>query len=386
MDNVADLQAAIVSANEGGDKTILIADGEYDLTGVEFFIQADGVTVRGLSGNRSEVVLDNHYTTGGNSGIFRIISSGVTIADMTLMRPYYHAIHISPGSGADTGNVLIDNVHIIDPGEQAIKINADSRDTATYSVNNSTIKNCLIELTDTGRANLTNVDIPCYTGGIDAHWAGNWVVEDNLVKGFWCSNALSEHGIHFWNNSSNILVQRNTIIDCDRGIGFGLGSDGNTGGIIRNNIIYHGENHNFSDVGISVESTPNVQIYNNTIYHIHDYSAIEYRFASTSDILIANNLTNRAISLRDGASGQVTNNVTSAEYTWFNYPAGGDLHLAGFISSVVDRGINISGLSDDIDKEKRPQGRGIDIGADEIAGADVLGMSWLMLLLGNEKY
>ena len=82
-------------------------------------------------------------------------SSNVTIADLTLKRPYYHAIHISPGGGRNTENILIDNVHVIDPGEQAIKINADARDAATYTVNNSTIRDSYIELTNSGRANLT---------------------------------------------------------------------------------------------------------------------------------------------------------------------------------------------------------------------------------------
>jgi hypothetical protein len=379
VSNVGALQTAVDNANRGGDKNIFITDGVYDLNGVALYITADGVTVRSESGNRSAVALDNHYIEGGTSGIFRIVSSNVTIADMTLKRPYYHAIHISPADDRSTSNILISNVHIIDPGEQAIKINAY----ATYSVNNSTIQGCLIELTSTGRTNLTS-DLPCYTGGIDAHWAGNWTIRDNVIKGFWCGDGLSEHGIHFWDNSSNILVERNQIIDCDRGIGFGLGNDGNSGGIIRNNMIYHGPDHGYSDVGISVESTPNAKVYNNTIYHVHNYSAIEYRFYSTTNILIANNLTNRSISLRDGASGQVTHNVTSAQLSWFKNPAIGDLHLASFISSVVDQGLSISGLTDDFDKEKRPQGRGPELGADEIGAPDVQSLSWLMLLLQTE--
>jgi len=378
------------NANSGGDMTILLADGVYDLTGVALHITADGVTVRSASGNREAVVLDNHYVAGGTSGIFRVVSSGVTIADMTLQRPYYHAIHISPGEERSTENILIDNVHIVDPGEQAIKINADATDSATYTVNNSTIRECLIELTDVGRASLTS-DYPCYTGGIDAHWAANWTVRDNVIKGFWCSDGLSEHGIHFWNNSSNILVERNRIIDCDRGIGFGLGSDGNNGGIIRNNMVFHGPDHGYGycDVGISVESTPNAEVYNNTIYHGHDYSAIEYRFSTTTGILIVNNLTNRAVSQRDGASGQVENNLTKADSSWFTNTVAGDLHLAGEIYDVIDRGLPIAGLTDDFDGDSRPQGRGYDLGADEIGGpspptTSSVNLSWLMLLLNKE--
>jgi len=344
VSSVSALQIAVNNANSGGDKTILIANGVYDLSGIALQITANGVTVRGQSGNRSAVVLDNHCVEAGTSGIFRILASSVNIADMTLKRPYYHAIHISPGGSSNIENVVIDNVHIIDAGEQAIKINPDNRDFATYTVNNGTIRNCLIELTDTGRANLTSTAYPCYTGGIDGHWAAGWTVQDNIIKGFWCSDGLSEHGIHFWNNSSNILIERNQIIECDRGIGFGLGEDGNVGGIIRNNMIYHGVNHGFSDVGISIESTPNAQVYNNTIYHVHNYSAIEYRFGATAGVHIANNLTNRAISRRDDATGLVQNNVTNARVSWFVNISAGDLHLASAVTRVVNQGLAITHL------------------------------------------
>ena len=184
VSSVSALRNAVDNANNGGDKTILIADGQYDMPGIALSITADGVTVRGQSGNRSAVVLDNLYVKAGTSGIFRITSSNVTIADLTLKRPYYHAIHISPGGGRSTEKILIDNVHIIDPGEQAIKINADTYDNPSYRVNNGTIQNCLMELTDTGRVNLTSPSHPCYTGGVDGHWAQNWIIRDNVIRGF----------------------------------------------------------------------------------------------------------------------------------------------------------------------------------------------------------
>jgi len=57
--------------------------------------------------------------------------------------------------------------------------------------------------------------------------------------------------------------------------------------------------------------------------------------------------------------------------------------LAGSISNVVDKGQVISGLTDDFDAEKRPQGRGYEIGADEMSRPDFSSLSWLMLLLGK---
>ncbi len=201
---------------------------------------------------------------------------------------------------------------------------------------------------------------------MDAHHAANWTVKDNTIKGFWCPGDLSEHGIHFWRDCSDTLVERNVVIDCDRGIGFGLGWNGHSGGIIRNNMIYHGESHGYADVGIGLESAPGVQVYNNTIYHEHPYpNAIEYRFTSTAGVSIANNLANRAISRRDGASATLSHNLTDALAGWFVDPDSGDLHLASEVSTVVDQAQAISGLTDDFDQDSRPLGGGYDIGADE---------------------
>ncbi|MCD6400417.1 MAG: hypothetical protein J7L73_00680, partial [Anaerolineales bacterium] len=108
------------------------------------------------------------------------------------------------------------NVHIIDPGEQAIKINpVDNEHFPDYG----TVACSHIELTDSGRTHIRN---NCYTGGIDAHRARGWVVRDNLIEGFWCASGLSEHAVHFWKGSRGTLVERNDLDNNARGIGFGL--------------------------------------------------------------------------------------------------------------------------------------------------------------------
>ncbi len=169
----------------------------------------------------------------------------------------------------------------------------------------------------------------CYTGGIDAHHADGWIVEHNDIRGFWCSNGLSEHGIHFWVNSSDTVVQCNNIFDCDRGIGFGLGKQGHKGGVIRNNIIYHGKNHGFSDASITLESANKAQVYNNTIFQKHNYpNAIEYRFAESRNIVIKNNLTNREIASRQGGTAKlISNNNTTATTAWLADTTKDNLHL-----------------------------------------------------------
>ena len=382
---VSGLVDAVNATTSGGDRNILIADGVYDLNGQYLRITVDGVTVRSQSGNREDVVLDGHYQT---TEIFQILASDVTIADLKLQRALDHPVHVMAASDKDVNRTLIKNVHIVDPGQQAIKINPNAA--RTHFVNQGRITGCRIELTDSGRAKVWDHNGSCYTGGVDAHQADSWVIEDNEIRGFWCSGGLAEHGIHLWSNASNTLVQRNRIIDCDRGIGFGLGSRGHSGGIIRNNMIYHGPDHGYSDVGIGLESATGAQVYNNTIFHEHGYpNAIEYRFAASNNLTIANNLCNRQIRSRNGGTtALLTHNISNAATGWFKDAHAGDLHLRAERTGITDAAYPLAGLFDDFDGQHRPLGPGPDIGADEFSSTGpnlpkkpILG--WLFLLMGD---
>lgn len=382
VSTVDELQTAVSNANSGGDKNIVISSSgsPYNLEGVYLQITANGITISGSTGNRNDVILDGQYLT---TEIFQILSSNTTIKDLTLKRAYYHPIHIFPSDKNNLVATLIDNIRIIDPGQQAIKINQNSA--KTYSANDGIIQNSHIELTSRGRAEVWNINGSCYTGGVDAHHAAGWKVRKNIITGFWCESGLSEHGVHFWSFSEDTVVERNWIINCDRGIGYGLGSSGHFGGTIRNNMIYHDTGNTYSDVAISLESASDVQIYNNTIYQEHTYpNAIEYRFSATAGGSISNNLTNKAITSRQGGTASVSNNVTTAPPSYFTNLSDGDLHLAYRIPGVVDSGVSLSDLTDDFDGEMRSAGEGVDIGADELIssiGAKVLIAPWLHLLL-----
>ncbi len=388
VSTVSGLEQAIGRANSGGDPTILLRDGFYALNGVYLRITRAGITVRSADGDREKVVLDGNYQT---TEIFQIVASDVTIADLTLKRARDHPIHLIAAADHDVRGVVIDNVHILDPGQQAIKINPDSA--RSHTVDHGTVRRSRIELTGAGRAFVWDRNNSCYTGGVDAHQATGWTIEDNVISGFWCSGGLAEHGVHFWSDSRDTLVQRNLIVDCDRGIGFGLGTSGHHGGIIRNNMIYHPGDHGVSDVGIGLESAPGARVCNNTIFFAHSYpNAIEYRFTATTDVLIANNLTNRAITGRNNATADLQANRTDAEPSWFVDSAAGNLHLAWPVPGVVDAGMTISGLADDFDRTGRPRGAGVDIGADEYTASPPpplpppttgRALPFTLLLLGN---
>jgi uncharacterized repeat protein (TIGR01451 family) len=379
----------VVAAATTGD-TILLHDGIYDLHGEYLWFGTPGVTMRSASGDREAVVIDGHYET---SEIVNVHASDVTIADLTLKRAQDHPIHVVPPDDADIANTLIYNVHIVDPGQQAIKINQNGA--MTHFPDDGQVACSHIELTDAGRQFVWQHNGSCYTGGVDGHQAWGWVIRDNLIEGFWCEEDLAEHAIHFWTGSRDTLVERNVLRDNARGVGFGLMSSGDGrvydddpcpgasyvghyDGIVRNNFVFAGRDGLFSseygfDCGVCLAQACGAQVVHNTVASTQPpFSSIEWRFAAT-DARITNNLVTHNLRQREGASATLEGNLADAPLSLFVDGAGGDLHLAPSASSAIDQGVPVdAGLcDDDIDSDPRPAGGGRDIGADEVYSVDL---------------
>lgn len=357
VSNTSELIDAINLANSGGgNRTILIANGTYQIASTSWYpyITASNVVFRSASGNRDSVIICGAGMADVSPDVecgFYIVGDNVTIADLTVKNVGNHGI----AADGTSQNVTVYNVRFQDTYEQMFK----GTNSGTGSVN-GLIQCCLFEYT-------AGIGPQYYIGGIDIHEGSGWVVQDNVFRYIMSPTAvLAEHAIHFWDNTSNNTVERNLIINCDRGIGFGLGTSGNTGGIIRNNMIYNNGVGSNTDVGIGLETSPGTRVYNNTVYIVGYPNPIEYRFAATSGVDITNNITNADIAARDGATGSLATNVTNAQSSWFVDLANGNLRLNGVIPTVSDAGTDLSAyVSDDIDKTSRPMGTAFDIGAFE---------------------
>jgi hypothetical protein len=373
---------SIVAAAES-DTTILLEDGTYDLSQGDYSsrltFENAGVTLRSLSGDRDTVILDAKYAT---NELVSIHASNVTIADLTLMRAYDHPIHISGGAGSPISGIMIHNLRIVDPGQQAIKVNPVD----DGYIDDSTIECCSIELTDTGR---THIRDSCYTGGIDVHQASGWVVRRNRIEGFWCNDGLSEHGIHFWKCCRDTLIEENVIVDCARGIGFGLGSTGSCrtypddpypgvgfkghiDGIIRNNFVAASDTALQSspagfDTGVSLEQAYGARVVHNSVASTAApaSSSIEWRF-SNSVIDLYNNLVTAGLLARDGAQSTSSGNIGSAPLSWFEDVTGGDLHVTQSATGAIDAGSVLESGLCEVDIDGLARDSSPDVGADEL--------------------
>jgi hypothetical protein len=353
VSTTSEIRNAINQANAtGGNITILIADGSYQIASSTSYpyITGNNIVIRSLSGKRDQVILSGGgmKPTSSTENVLGIAGNHITIADLTIQDCGNHGIQVSGH------HLMVHNVHFKNTYEQMLKGATD----ANY-IDSAIVQCSLFEYP-------SGIGPNYYIGGLDIHKGTHWTVRDNMFKNIKSpSGSIAEHAIHFWNQSSDNLIERNWIINCDRGIGFGLGNSPSQGGLIRNNMIYNDGGGNFSDVGIALENSPNTKVYNNTIFVAYQ-NAIEYRFSGTTNVDIKNNLTNKSIRSRDGATGTVSNNLSNAQSNWFVNTSQGDLHLATSLSNVVDQGIDLMPyITDDIDQNKRPQGISADIGADE---------------------
>lgn len=196
-----------------------------------------------------------------------------------------------------------------DSFQQLLKVS--SSDHSSNTSDYGTVQNCEFKYTQGIGPNF-------YIGGIDAHGARGWNVLNNVFRDIASpDNRPAEFAIHFWNGASNNVVEGNTIIDCDRGIGFGLkGKPASAGAIINNLIVHHDNNDPGADVGIILEQSPKTQILDNRVYLAHNYpNAIEYRFSETTEAAIIDNTTNKPIRKRDGATASLIGNKREKELT-----------------------------------------------------------------------
>ena len=375
--NLGDLPHLVRTAEEGTH--FVFEPGSYDLPNT-LHVRAPGLSFRSATGDAADVVLDGRYEV---NSLFLVQASEVTITDLTLTRANHHGVHISPAGDAEEDVLGVDlyRLRLRDMSQQFIKVNPNGGRSAF--VDDGRLECSYFELTDAGRPHVDPTATGCYTGGIDAHSARGWVVRNNEFVDIYCDGAgLAEHAVHFWSAARDTLVENNIIINCARGVGFGLVENGNTrdyedepysevdgyighyGGLIRNNLIY--ADHQWYDTGIELAQARGAGVYHNTIYSPEAsgaFSSIDYRFENT-DVVIRNNLTDR-ISRRGDAQGTVDHNLEDVAAELFVDPGAMNFRLLATAAEAIDQGVAVDDAGVDLDGNPRIYGAAPDLGAYE---------------------
>lgn len=305
-----ELRQAIHSANQTVDEgpiEILLADGHYN-NATNLRIKRPWITIRSLSGQPEKVVLSGKGMRQAISVelIFDVSASHVTISGLTLKAVAHHLIQVRAEKNVDY--FTLRNCVLQDSYQQLIKVSGSTSEGSEHA-DFGIVEHNRFEYT-------AGIGPNYYIGGIDAHRSRNWKVSHNTFTGIASPRGrVAEYAIHFWRGAEDIEVTHNLIVNSDRGIGFGMGNKGEQarGGLIAHNRIVHTESvPPFADVGIGLESSPDTIVTKNVIYMKSSYPhAIEYRFPKTKNSVIEGNISNKAITARDGGTALLTDNQTA---------------------------------------------------------------------------
>jgi hypothetical protein len=249
VSNKPQLQAAVRTMASG--TTVLIAPGTYRLTSTLNIGNRPlkNVALRGATNNRNDVILlgpgmsngtygDAPHGVWTGNGV-----DGVLIANLTISGFYFHPLILNAGTRAPH----LYNVRL-DGGEQLLKSNPDDRG---RGVDAGVVEYSVFEFTNRSRSS--------YTNGIDVLGGAGWIIRDNLFRNITAPpGQLAGPTILMWRGSRGTLVERNTFLNCQREIAFGLQigtPNDHSGGVIRNNFIYRAASVQ-GDAAIGVNDSP----------------------------------------------------------------------------------------------------------------------------------
>lgn len=367
---VQELYRAAEKVEPGG--TILIYDGFYRMPRT-FYIKTDNVTLRGRDGNRTRVVLD-FSNCRHHEGIAISYCRDVTIANLTVQNVRQNGIKINSNHEVDEVriyNVLSHNVwqrHIKGPRVP------DQADGQPDFVEDCRVEYCFF-YNDRPKQ---RGDEPWedenpsmgfnYIGGIDIMCARGWVISNNVFTGIHGKTGEARGAIFMWHNSTDCVVERNYIIDCDSGICLGNSSARGprrhaNGFIVRNNFVVR-----CSESNILADHTRNCKILYNTVHDPDSPTGRLLRVVHANDGLVAaNNIFSgpRIVAQNHEGRIELKNNLIQPVGEYFVDAEVGNLHLTRQATEAIDQGITHRLVPRDVDGQ--PRDRQPDLGADELA-------------------
>jgi hypothetical protein len=349
-----ELLAAVERAGPGA--TILLADGRYKLPRVIVLDGKKKITIRAASGDPTKVILNGMGWDSKHQGddILHISHcEGVTIADITFADCHSYGIKVEAEHAPN--DVQIYNCRFRDIGIRAIKGSA-GQDPDIRAVKGS-VRFCQFENTRIPPADwLFGGD---YISAIDMMALDDWEFSDNVFHDIKGHNGGARAAIFIWVRSKRVVVERNLIVNCDRGVAFGNPGQSTANvereqlayvsdGMIRNNFIVGG-----TDCGIELWHVQRITVYHNTIWRPERNWHRGIRVGTgTSQAEIVNNLVHGEIQV-EGGQAQLRNNLASRLDGYFVDVASGNLALTPAARGAIDQGIPLPDVTEDIRQRQR---------------------------------
>jgi hypothetical protein len=370
---VEEMRAAIKNVKPGG--TILIADGHYMMHHLE--IKTRDVTIRSASGNRGKVIIDGNRGKGNTYAgeLVRIIGNGITVADLTIQNAKWNGFKLYHG----THRARIYNCVIRNVWQRGIKQGIDKppkRDGKRIFNNDCRVQYCLLyndrpkqwgddPSDDKGTTKFGGN----YIGGMDVMAAKGWIVSDNVFVNIKGRTGSGRGAIFMWVGTEDCVVERNVIINCDRGICIGNPSGKFVKSIpharrfiVRNNFVTNCP-------GNSVEFfwTRDCGFLHNTVHTPRGRLLVVN--SDNDGLEVRNNILNGRKPRLPKTTGKITieNNLHKLAADQFIDVERGNLHLKRTAAAAIDQAKPAEDVTRDFDRRLR--GAKPDLGAHEVRDA-----------------
>ncbi len=353
-----ELAAAVDNARDGD--TILLADGTYRVGRPLKFDRVKNVTLRGASSDPAQVILRGRGFASVSRGddILRIGGcENVTVAYVTFAD--CHAYGLKVEAEHSPKHIHVYGCRFLNIGTRGLKGSTAQRTVAAGgSVRYCHFENSLVPPRDWQFGGN-------YISAIDMMSLEDWTISDNTFANIKGAGGGGRAAIFVWVRSRRVVIERNRITGCDRGIALGnpSGSSNYQEGMLhvydsvcRNNLIVAGR-----DAGLELAWVDGVKLFHNTVWR-EDVQGRGIRcIEKIHNVEIANNLCRGALALTGGEQAQ--SNLVGPLAGMFVNPAGGDLRLTAETTDAIDKAVPLNEVTDDIDR--RPRGTRPDLGAAE---------------------
>jgi hypothetical protein len=365
VNNANELRAAIADLQD--HDTLLLADGNYQNGSPLILNNADHVTLRSASGDASRVILRGRssFSTGGNydelDDILRVRNcNNLHVEHLRFEEAHGYGIKLELDGTANPNGIHISDCHFRNIGTRHIKGTRDPGDDQKR-IREGSVRNCRFENTVTPPATGGWHADGDYVAGIDAMCLADWVFEDNEFRGIRGRNAVGRSAIFIWHHSENLLIRRNRILNCDRGITLGLSGDisgyhVNQALVCNNMISLRSGDGLSSDSGIECWTVNEVKIYHNTIWRHENPNGRGIRFiANIHNTEMVNNLVRGRLVFDGGLSISRNENNLSGDLplSTFVHPASCDLRLTASASNALDGGLILAEVPEDFSGNPR---------------------------------